>query len=103
MARQAGLETGETADLEVGATASSCTRTVAQVSEPAVSPISKSAARRKFERVEPANGTRVSKPASRTSAWHQTWKSALRQMESMPLTWQYWPGKSRLARQSVEK
>jgi hypothetical protein len=50
-------------------------RTVAQVSEPAVSPISKSAARRKFERVEPADGTRVLKPARQP-----TWKPALRQM-----------------------
>jgi hypothetical protein len=45
---------------------------VAQVSKPAVSPISKSAGRRYFERVGLADGTRVWKPAIQ-----QTWKSAL--------------------------
>jgi len=59
--RSAGLETRDTADSEV------CATGVAQVSKPAVSPISKSAGR------EMTNGPRVWKPAIQ-----QTWKSALR-------------------------
>jgi hypothetical protein len=45
---------------------------VAQVSKPAVSPISKSAERRNVARVGWADGTQVWKPATQ-----QTWKSAL--------------------------
>ncbi len=45
---------------------------VAQVSKPAVSPISKSAARASFEARPTANAARVWKPATQ-----QTWKSAL--------------------------
>src|SRR5690606_35640624 len=46
---------------------------VAQLSNAAVSPISKSAGREFFKRVEIADAAQVSKPAIR-----QTWKSALR-------------------------
>jgi hypothetical protein len=51
---------------------------VAQVSKPAVSPISKSAGRRNVERVEILTGRQVWKPAIQ-----QTWKSALRSRSSL--------------------
>ena len=53
---------------------------VAQVSKPAVSPISKSAARASFETRPTATATRVWKPAIQ-----QTWKSALHWLRYAPL------------------